>query len=315
MWLVKNWPYAAKSAYGSGDWYHFVLLLPVLVSPVVFPGLLVGVGWSLWRGLVRPAVLGAALQARQDQSDRRVLDYARPEEPKGLLARFAFFGDHQARVQAMIAVIPLSILAVHSFLWAFGLMASNGELRYLLSVAPLWALLCAKGWEWCWERFALPAPFLCAGVAAVVPVLANMYWKIVPLPLYDDNYLAEDVAAWYAQTPGLRKDYPKIMATLPLIYYTMDVSQTDQSRSEYWGPKAVHSLPAGTMLLWDPIYGEHNADRSLCITQAEVEAAGWVWIGNIVEGGSWCNVYLSPTTKEGRPLEEGKYRTPGIIQH
>jgi hypothetical protein len=289
MWLVKNWPYAAKSAYGSGPWYDFILKLPVLVSPVIFPALLVGVGWSLWRGV------GRAPQA---------------ERPSGF-ARLALFRNHWARVQVMIALIPLSILAVHSFLWANGLMASNGELRYLLSVAPLWALLCAKGWEWCWERYRLPAPFLCAGAAAVVPILANMYWRIVPVPLYDENYLAQTVAAWYERAPGLRMDYPKIMATLPLIYYTMDVSQTDRRRSEYWGPQAVKSPPPGTMLVWDPIYGEHNADRALCFTQEQVEAAGWIWIGNVVEGGAWCNVYLSPLTIDGGRVEAEKYRTPG----
>jgi hypothetical protein len=312
LWLKNNWPYAPRSAYGSGPWYHFILLLPVLVSPIVFPALIVGVVKSLKKGLARSAVLGTTKDTRQHDPTAHVLDYQRPAERTDFFARFPFFTDHRTRVQVMIALIPLSILFVHSFLWAFGLMASNGELRYLLSVSPLWALLCAKGWETLWDRFRLPSPFVCAGVAALVPIIANLYWKVVPLPLYEDNALADTVAQWYDQTPGLRKDYPKIMATLPLIYYTMDVSQSDKNRAERWGPYEVkQKLPSGTILIWDEVYGLHNADRNLCITQEQVENAGWIWIGNFVEGGRWCNVYLSPNSIDNRPTDANKYRTPG----
>jgi hypothetical protein len=312
MWLIKNWPWSAKSAYGSGPWYHFVGMLPVLVSPIVFPAFLVGVGWSLWRGLIRSSVLGETTDARdQDDSSGQVLDYARPKERTGYLPRFQFFRDHQARVQVMIAVIPLSILVVHSFLYARGLMASSGELRYLLCVSPLWALLCAKGWEWCWEQFSLPMPFLCAGIAAVLPIVCNMYWKVIPLPEYEDSVLAADVAGWYERTPGLRKDYPKIMATLPMIFYTMDISQADQDRAVRWGRKEVENPPPGTMLIWDPVYGQSNADANLVIGMDTIDRAGWVWIGNFLQpGGTWCNVYLSPKTEQGNAPDPGKYRTP-----
>src|SRR5439155_64693 len=60
---------------------------------------------------------------------------------------------HRASCQFLIAAIPLSILAVHTLLYWLGRMASNGELRYLLIVAPFWALLAAKGWEWTFDRF------------------------------------------------------------------------------------------------------------------------------------------------------------------
>jgi len=45
----------------------------------------------------------------------------------------------------LIAVIPFLILFAHSVIYALGLMASNGELRYMLIVAPFWALLAARG--------------------------------------------------------------------------------------------------------------------------------------------------------------------------
>jgi hypothetical protein len=55
-WLKRQWPYAAESAYGSGPWYHFIRLLPVLVSPFVFPVLLPGAWLSVRDGLARWSV-------------------------------------------------------------------------------------------------------------------------------------------------------------------------------------------------------------------------------------------------------------------
>jgi hypothetical protein len=53
------------------------------------------------------------------------------------LAR-VFVNDHRARCEVLIAVIPIGVLVVHSLLYWRGLMASNGELRYMLTVAPFW---------------------------------------------------------------------------------------------------------------------------------------------------------------------------------
>ena len=37
------------------------------------------------------------------------------------------------------------------------------------------------------------------------------------------------------------------------------------------------------------------------------------WAGNIVYGGAWCNVYLSPTDSAGRPAEPGRSAAPGRV--
>ena len=281
-WLQHNWPWAPRSAYGSGQWYKFIIELPVLLSPLVFPAFIVGVIWSIRTGL------------------------------SGLLKwRPAFLCDHRARCQLMIAVIPLTILFVHSVLWTLGLMASNGELRYLLCVAPLWGLLCAKGWEWAWERFRLPAPFLCAAVAATTPIYANWYYQVLPLRIYESDLMGLAAANWYKQTPGLRADYPRVMSSPPSIYYFLDVSQSDRRYGAQWGRENVETKPPGTILFWDQTYGLTNASRALIVPKEDVEADGWIWIGNIVYGGEWCNVYLSPQTAAGKPTDPNRYRAPG----
>jgi hypothetical protein len=305
-WLPRNWPYAAKSAYGSGDWYYFIGILPVILSPMMFPFLFAGIvklfnDWGLFLRLrVRSFNRFALLLAASPRLGRPDLS---PH-----LRRCAFF----------IAAIPLAVLAVHSFLRTFGLMASSGEPRYLLSVSPFWALVVARGWEWAWERFRLPAPFLIAALFATTPIFANRYYQVFPLRLYENDLMGKAVGEWYMRTPGLAHDYPRVMATPPSVYYFLDLSQSDPKRGDAWGRTNVEKQKPGTILIWDPIFGQSNADRNLIIPREELEALGWIWIGNVVyrsdtESGVWCNVYLSPKAVDGTPTDPSKYRAPGEV--
>jgi hypothetical protein len=300
-WLQINWPYAAKSAYGSGQWYSFILQLPVLLSPLFFPALPIGLYLS-----VRPALRKLAwTRYATVPSDTRVLDYERETKLDGL----AFFTDHAARCQFLIAFIPLTILFVHSVLWATGRMASNGELRYLLCVAPLWALLCAQGYEWVWDRFRLPAPFIIAALAATTPIYANRYYQVVPFKVYNEDLLGRAVADWYRKTPGLQADYPRVMASLPAIYFALDVSQSNPKHGETWGRDNVDKKDPGVILMWD-VNALTNASASMIVKKEEIDAAGWIWIGNIIYQDKWCMIYLSPKTASGAPADPNRYPVP-----
>jgi hypothetical protein len=296
-WLPRNWPYAAKSAYGKGEWYYFIGILPVILSPMMFPFLFAGIAkllddWGIRRFIARHQSAAPAPSPDLDPH----------------LRRCAFF----------IVAIPLTVLFVHSILRTFGLMASSGEPRYLLSVAPFWALVVARGWEWAWVRFRLPAPFLVAALFATTPIFANRYYQVFPLRLYENDLMGKAVGDWYKSTPGLEDDYPRVMATPPSVYYFLDLSQSDPKRGDAWGRGNVEKRTPGTILIWDPIFGQSNADRNLIIPKEELEALGWVWIGNVVyrtetESGVWCNVYLSPKDVHGKPTDPDKYHAPGEV--
>ena len=243
-WLPSQWPWAQDSVYPSGHPLHFVALMPVVTSPLIFPAACIGA----WRSL------------------------AAGWPP----ARF-FKLDHETRCQVLIAAIPLLILVGHSVLYALGKMASNGELRYLLVVAPFWALLSAKGWEWVFERFEWRGVLRWAGVAALLPALANHFlYTVVPLRQTEDWRRAKAVAEWYQGEPGLRERYPRLLASHPGIYYYLDLSFTDRRHVVEWLTSNVESPPAGTLLVWDPVYGVFNADQLKSIKLDAIRANGWV---------------------------------------
>lgn len=118
LWLKHEWPYAAESVYQSGSPWHFLGLLPAVTGPLVFPALLFSLPFR-WSAVAKT---GPAHNAP------RLWDWT----------------------GKIILLIPLLILAGHSYLYWRGKMASSGELRYMLTVAPFWALLIARGWERVW---------------------------------------------------------------------------------------------------------------------------------------------------------------------
>jgi hypothetical protein len=235
-WLPDNWPYAQKSAYDSGSIFHFVMLMPAVASPLIFPATCVGIFRTFFR---------------------------------------ARLGDHQQRCRFLTAAIPLLILAVHSYLYWTGRMASSGELRYMLVVAPFWGILSAGGWIWIFDRYRLRWVMSAAGLAALAPIMVNHYYQVIPLVYSDDWIEARDVANWLQQTP-LRHDYPKILAAHPGIFYFLGISQTDHRTGREWTKSVIDAAPPGTILIWDSVYGVFNADTTRSVTLSEITAAGWI---------------------------------------
>jgi hypothetical protein len=245
LWLKKNWPYSETSLYDRGHLLYFVGLLPALVSPFVFPALLVG----LWRSL--------------ELSDPKFLSLAWWKE------------NHRRRCQFLIAFIPLIVLVGHSFLYWQGKMSSNGEPRYMMVVAPFWALLAALGWEAVFTRAHLRAPVLWAGVAALMPITANYFWRVVPIQLTKEQGRAEEAATWYVKL-GLHDSYPRLLATDRMLYFFLDISTGNHVTSADYHPNVLDDPPPGVAIIWDPIYGQYNADSRLARTMHQLHDAGWI---------------------------------------
>jgi hypothetical protein len=227
----------------------------------------------------------------------------------------AGIADHRVRVQWLIVALPAGVLIVHSALFWLGKMASNGELRYLLVVAPMWGLLSAAGWEWVWTRLKWHRPLVWAGLAVLVPpVIANLTYTVVPIQADLKLRQAQAAARWYEQHP-LRAQYPRVTICNPFVRYYLDVSQTDPHRAVAFGLRSVAQAPPGTLMIWDEVYGPYNSDADLVVRLADIVAAGWVVDGSLeatlshlkdpsdtrtASGVKW-RAFLSPRTIMGRP--------------
>jgi hypothetical protein len=199
----------------------------------------------------------------------------------------------------LIATIPLLILVGHSVLFALGKMASSGELRYMLIVAPFWGLLSAYGWEWIFEKLNWTAVHRAAGVAVLLPIIANICYPCVPLKLSDDDLAAKRAAEWY-QHSGLSKDFPRISSGHQMLYYFLGTIGTDKDHAVDWRRDTLAPAPPGTIAVWDPIYAIYNSDANRSISVEELARSGWIDITDRVPpiAPKW-RIFLSPKTASG----------------
>ncbi|HSV16748.1 MAG TPA: hypothetical protein VLI90_20955 [Tepidisphaeraceae bacterium] len=273
-WLRANWPYEQKSLYTPGPLYHFLLLMPVVTSPLIFPAMVVGA----WRCLTPDL-----RKKRQDAAD--------PE--------------HLQRCNAIIALLPLSILVGHSLLYWLGKMASNGELRYLLVVAPFWALLAARGWSWVFQETRWQHAVAWAAAAALAPVMIHLTYPVLPLHQQPDWVEAQQIAQWYQDSS--HDHHPYLATAHPGILYHLDLSPSDGSRVREWRKDVLDAVPPGTTVVWDPIYGVFNSDKSRSISAEELLNAGWKEVqmpwGGSAAAGKWRVFQSQPiTAKSKSPL-------------
>jgi hypothetical protein len=262
-WLPDHWPYARESAYPSGNLLQFVYFLPAVVGPLVLPATLVGMWLSI---------------SGRPESDR-----------------------HLRTCRVATAAIPLSILAVHSLLYALGKMASYGEPRYLLVAAPLWAVLSARGWEWIINALRWRQPVRWALVASVLPASVLLYHRVLPLRRPAHWETAERVAS-YIRERLAPAGYTKIMVAHPAVFYYLGVSPTDRGRIIEWRRDTVAYPAQGAALVWDPIYSPRNATAERSLTLAEIRSAGWV---------QWDDLTVSESTVRPTPDPSDQLQSVG----
>jgi hypothetical protein len=264
QWLMSHWPYSGGSDYPRGALLHFVIELPMLVSPAALPMMWIGVG----RGLRRP-VLGP---------------------------------DHEARCQWLIAAIPLGVLIVHSLLHWMGKLSSNGELRYLLIVAPFWGLLSAAGWEWVAAKLNATRPAAWAALVVVAPGALNWVQPVLPLGMSPDWDSAQRLVAWYRSSP-LQRQYPRLLFAHPGLDYYLNTRADDPVRATPCTKTTVAEDPPGYLLIWDKDFSTHNSNPEYDVTEQEALAAGWRQIAvppNI--GGNW-KLFESARPEPGEQLD------------
>ena len=256
-WLIDHWPYESASAYPRGWMLYFVGVLPMVVGPFALP--------AMWIGMWRSFASGWPL---------------------------ARLKEHRARVDWLMAGIPLAILVGHSLLHWLGKLSSSGAPRYLLIVAPLWGCLAARGWDWVFSRMKWPRLISWAALAVVVPGLVNFCWRVLPVKPTESWEKAGQIVQWY-QHSEVGQDFPRIMSNHPGVFFYLNASPWDRRRVEPWSPEAIDHPPAGVLLVWDPEFCARNSDPKLVAGLDRLEQAGGIddpkaeWGSGVNGGEAW----------------------------
>ena len=287
-WLRDNWPYSGESTYPSGPLLKFVGMLPAVVGPAVLPFVLAGV-WATcgtaspgaeaspraeaqekpWRE-AEPGghpVIGAGGEGGADGDPATASPRSRTRSGEAVPR----WRDHGTRVGWLVAFLPLFVLGVHSVLHWLGKMASSGDVRYLVCVAPFWALLAARGWDWLSARLNWRRDYLFAALAAAVPpILMQIAYPIVPLAPDQPAKDAAAVARWYDDA-GLRGRYPNLLTDHPMVWFYLDLNPQRSGG----GQARVEAAEPGSLFLWHDVYSTHNADARFVVRAEMPPRFGW----------------------------------------
>ena len=286
-----------------GIWRSITCILPKTLSESALPGSLSPIrgeeGWDKGpnikqRGVERISKSRPSLQfdlahcgqpspphiGEREQEDTPVATVPTPEHSPfaGALASQQRFLMHAQRCQVITVALPLFVLCVHSVLFWLGKMASFGEARYLLVVAPFWGVLSARGWEWTFDRLQWRHPCRWAAAAVLIPpILANAVHPVVPIHFSQDWQVARQWVAWYQANP-LHITHPKVMASHPAVDYFLDINPYLPGKVRTWDKPTLLARPTDTVLIWDPIFGERNASGQFTLRLDEIRQAGWLEI-------------------------------------
>jgi hypothetical protein len=299
QWLAHAWPYGSGSDYARGAPLHFVYLLPMLVSPAALPAIWIGIVRSL-RCIPRispsPGTPGEGRGEglRFDHGATARQKYPSPYPSPGVPGEGREgTRAHRRLSQFLIAAIPLTVLIFHSLFHALGKFSSNGELRYLLIVAPFWGLLAATGWEWAFSRLRFRHATAWAGASVTLPFLLNLFVPIVPLHMDARWQSAHSLVDWYKHS-SIRRPYPYLLFADPAIDYFLDTNAEDSTRSTPWNKELVADKPSGTLLIWDDGFSNMNSNADRDVTLDEIRAAGWVMLPNPPGIAPSWRLFISP---------------------
>lgn len=251
-WVFDHWPYSGDSVYQSGPFWHFALSLFVKV-----------LGPPICLLMIAGVVVGIGNVIRRDTSTSSRI-------------RLQSFLDHATQTRTLLIAFPLMILVGHSLLYSLGKMASSGEPRYMLIVAPFWAVLAAMGFEWIWRalRKVPQMDNVSMIVASIVAIAPTVIWQIsyptIPLKLDTDWIDSRTLANWFQSTDA----HPHLLAAHPGIFFHLDQPTIAENVIE-WRLTNINSAPAGTLLIWDKTYGISNASSEKSVALDEINIHQW----------------------------------------
>jgi len=281
-WVFANWPYSTESLYGRGPWWTFAKNMWQMVGCLAVPFLAAGFVWTL-------------------PHPRRT--ETRDKNRSTIPGVWLFYpADPLACGDVWLALIPLGLLIIHSVIWWQGKFGSNGQIRYLLMAAPMWALVTARGFDWLWPRLHLRHPTLWLLASALLG-LANrtLVTHELPIPLANDDAAAIAIVAWDTQHPQIGQLYPMILSTCPTLHLHLDYALSDPLHSAPGGPEGVKAARDGTLLIWDERFAMGNSTKTMVIPHDLIIQANWVFVGKCTGAGRIWEVYLSPRDIHGRP--------------
>ncbi len=226
FWIFNRMTYATlSSAYGSGDWLHFVSKLPEITGSALTVMLTIGL------------LYGFVLLIRFLRKQTEIVEV--PE-------LFLIYGS-----------MVIYFLA-HTVFWALGIFNSGGILRVMITIMPLMALISYRGLEYLFSF--LDNIVIRKRMVVIISILLFIYpfsgelfayrWNRDFVPKAD-QYAQKDLAVWLQQS---FPDYHQHTFYYEAVYLS-EILKIDwfdgQKRRRLLGAFQEDKFKAGDFVIWD----------------------------------------------------------------
>ncbi len=238
FWVFNKMTYATwNSAYGSGEWMHYINNLPVMAGVVLTILFFIGM------------LYGLILLIRYFR--KQTLHTETPE-------LFLVYGT------------VVFFFVAHTCFWALGIFNSGGILRVIIPVMPLMALINYRGAEYLFafinnERWKSGLVLCFVAIAFIYPFSGHIHgyrWKR-DFCLKADQYAQNELAAWVKQT------YPDY-ANYRWYYETIHLSTVlgidwfnQEKRRRLLDSFVKNEFQPGDFIVWDDWFGVVEAHITL----------------------------------------------------
>jgi hypothetical protein len=226
FWMFNKLSYATlSSAYGSGNWMHFIQKMPEIGGYVI--------SFLLFAGMF----YGFTLMIRYIRKKTSNIEQKEIWLLYGIFT--AFFSAHMA-------------------FWALGIFNSMGLLRPIAGIAPLMAIICLQGINYLsavfkpW-KFSMFVPYFFLVLAVLFPFTGNVYaykWK-------RDFILKADQRAQLEMAVYIKKqfpDYKKFRFYYEPGWIALQLNQdffNDEEHMRINGAFERNQFKSGEFLIWD----------------------------------------------------------------
>ena len=222
LWVVSKIPYASiDSKYGNGSLFHFAFQLNyVLGIPLLFL-FAVGLFSYVWHWIKKTGKV---------------------KIPEAILVLFGF----------------IAFFTAHSLFWYFGLFNSMGLKRVLLGVAPLFAIIILRGFNFLASDFFQQRSWIrmIVGTCILVYIMifpftrnpAAINWKR-EMHLNGGQKMAGAVATYLRDNPAPKDT--RLLFNYPYLNIALNVDPFNQATYPGLTPASLREMNLGDQLIWD----------------------------------------------------------------
>ncbi len=176
---------------------------------------------------------------------------------------FSFLRNRKELIEVSMVITFFGIIILQSILWWKGLFSVRGNLRYIVSVIPVGAIVGLKAYNFILDRIKLSGLFksIISGLFIILVLYMPFTYFKIPKPVDKISKMKITAVDWLKNSPYLHDQIFYYDLTFPIM---LGLNPQDPSRSIHlWHGLPSEIIPDSSILIWDTHYGGYEGHLDL----------------------------------------------------